>query len=90
VDEPFQEQTETIDVSALGGLLPITVEVTKSQKLLLTNIETNQDLACRVARLVRTEEGRILAGVEFLQPSEGFWGKYLPPTDRGTVAGTRS
>ncbi len=78
--EPFQEQSETIDVSANGGLMPVTVEVIKSQKLLLTNLLTNQELPCRVARLVRTVEGKTLAGVEFLHPSAGFWGEYLPST----------
>lgn len=87
-EEPFQEQTETIDVSAHGGLMPVTAEVMKSQKLLLTNLLTNEELACRVARVVRTREGKTLAGLEFLQPSEGFWGEHLPatgspPADRG-------
>lgn len=89
-DEPFQEQTETIDVSAHGGLMPITVEVMKSQKLLLTNLMTNEELACRVARVVRTGEGKTLAGLEFLQPSEGFWGEYLLPTRDGAISPVRS
>jgi hypothetical protein len=83
-NEPFQEQTETIDVSTHGGLMPVTVEVMKSQKLLLTNLLTNEELACRVARVVRTPEGKTLAGLEFLQPSEGFWGEYLPTAGSGT------
>lgn len=89
-NEPFQEQTETIDVSTHGGLMPITVEVMKSQKLLLTNLLTNEELACRVARVVRTREGKILAGLEFLQPSEGFWGEYMPTTNGGAVVRVRS
>lgn len=88
-NEPFQEHTETIDVSANGGLMPITVEVMKSQKLLLTNLLTNQELACRVARVVRTREGRTLAGIEFLQPAAGFWGEYLPATTGEAAARAR-
>lgn len=88
--EPFQEQAETIDVSAHGGLVPITVEVKESQKLLLTNLLTNEDRPCRVARLVQTREGKTLAGLEFLQPSEGFWGEHRPAGDSGTVRRTRS
>jgi len=76
-DEPFQEHTETIDVSAHGGLVPISAEVTCAQKLLLTNLQTNEELACRVARVVRTQQGKILAGLEFLQPSPRFWGESL-------------
>ena len=73
-DEPFQEQTQTIDVSSHGGLFPVSAAVVPSQKLILTNLETNDDLACRVARLIRTDEGTTLAAVEFLQPSLRFWG----------------
>ena len=73
-DEPFQEETQTIDVSSHGGLFPISAPVVPSQKLVLTNLETNDDLACRVARLIRTEQGTTLAAVEFLQPSLRFWG----------------
>ena len=73
-DEPFQEHTQTIDVSSHGGLFPVTTAVVPSQKLILTNLETNDDLACRVARLIRTEQGETLAAVEFLQPSLRFWG----------------
>jgi hypothetical protein len=89
-DEPFQEQTETIDVSARGGLVPITVEVLKSQKLLLTNLQTNEDLACRVARVVRTRDGKTLAGLEFLQPSERFWGEHLSAESGSSPARIRS
>jgi hypothetical protein len=73
-DEPFQEHAETINVSMRGGLVPVTAEVTHAQKLILTNLQTNEELACRVARLVRTDEGKLLAGLEFLQPSPRFWG----------------
>ncbi|HSY59030.1 MAG TPA: hypothetical protein VK795_05675 [Terriglobales bacterium] len=73
-DEPFQEHTQTIDVSSHGGLFPISAAVVRSQKLILTNLETEDELACRVARLVQTKDGKTLAGVEFLQPSLRFWG----------------
>ena len=71
--EPFSENTETINVSACGGLVPISARVVRSQKLILTNLQTDQDLTCRVARLIRTERGQVLAGLEFLQSAPGFW-----------------
>jgi len=70
---PFSEATETINVSACGGLVPISAGVVRSQKLILTNLQTNQDLPCRVARLIRSERGQLLAGLEFLQSAPGFW-----------------
>jgi len=71
--EPFSENTETINVSACGGLVPISAGVVRAQRLILTNLQTDQDLTCRVARLIRTERGQVLAGLEFLQSAPGFW-----------------
>jgi hypothetical protein len=71
--EPFSENTETINVCTLGGLVPITAAVSYSQRLILTNLQTNEELACRVARIARAEDGRRLAGLAFLQPGPRFW-----------------
>jgi hypothetical protein len=76
-DEPFLEQRETKDVSTPGSLVPITVEVQKSQKVRLRDLLRNEDLACRVARLVRTRNGQGLAGLEYLQPLGRFCGEHL-------------
>jgi hypothetical protein len=70
---PFSENTETINVSACGGLVPISAGVVRAQKLILTNLQTDQDLTCRVARLIRSERGQVLAGLEFLHSAPGFW-----------------
>ena len=70
---PFYENTETINVSACGGLVSISAAVVRAQKLILTNLQTDQDLTCRVARLIRSERGQVLAGLEFLQSAPGFW-----------------
>jgi hypothetical protein len=85
--EPFSENTQTINVSAWGGLMPISASVVRAQKLILTNLQTDQDLTCRVARLIRSERGQVLAGLEFLQSAPGFWrsmpagsGLVLPPS----------
>ncbi len=47
--------------------------IESSQTLLVTNLQTNEDLACRVARLVKLEAGKTLVGIEFLRPSPRFW-----------------
>lgn len=72
--EPFTENTETINVSAAGGLVPVRSRLNPSQDLILTNLQTNQELKCRVARLMRGKNGTILAGLEFLQHAPSFWG----------------
>jgi hypothetical protein len=71
--EPFSENAETIDVCALGGLVPIAARVRRSQRLMLTNLQTNEELLCRVARVATTEGGRKLAGLAFLQRGPRFW-----------------
>jgi hypothetical protein len=78
---PFSENTETINVSACGGLVPICAGVVRAQKLILTNLQTDQDLACRVARLIRSERGQVLAGLEFLHSAPGFWRSSPYPLD---------
>jgi hypothetical protein len=80
--EPFHVNTETIDVSGYGGLVTVSAGITSSQTLILTNARTNQDLACRVARLVPTGRGQMLAGLEFLRHSPRFW-------DSASTADTR-
>jgi hypothetical protein len=72
-DEPFAENTQTVDVSSGGGLVSITARVAPSQKLIVTNLQTDEDLACRVVRLIPDENGRCLVGLQFLEPSPRFW-----------------
>ena len=72
-DEPFSENTETLNVSATGGLISLSGTVIPAQELILTNLQTNEDLTCRVARSTGAEDGKILVGLDFLQASPKFW-----------------
>lgn len=71
--EPFAENTKTINVSARGGLVALSARVFPAQKLIVTNLQTGQDLLCRVARVQRAKGGQTLIGLEFLEPSPLFW-----------------
>jgi hypothetical protein len=71
--EPFAEQTETANISAQGGLVALSVDLSPSQTLLVTNLQTNEDVACRVARMAKSKAGKTLVGVEFLQSCPHFW-----------------
>ena len=70
---PFSENATTLNVSAVGGLIPLAADVVVSQELILSNLQTNEDLTCRVARRTRTFDGKTLVAVDFLQPSPNFW-----------------
>ncbi len=72
-DEPFVENTETLNVSEVGGLIPISARVAQSQELILTNLRTDKDIPCRIARLTKRANGELLAGLDFLQGSPDFW-----------------
>jgi hypothetical protein len=84
-DEPFSENTETLNICSTGGLIRLSAKVTPSQELILTNLETDQDLRCRVARSVATDDGKTLAGLDFLQDSPGFWQIHPVPDSRPTA-----
>jgi hypothetical protein len=71
--EPFAEHAVTLNVSATGGLLALSADVAPSQKLLMANEQTDEELRCRVARVVKTEGGKTLVGFEFLSPHPNFW-----------------
>jgi hypothetical protein len=72
-NEPFQEATETINVSGRGGLITISTRISPAQKLIITNLRTDEDQPCRVARLIQGPDGGTFAGLEFLQPAPQFW-----------------
>jgi hypothetical protein len=72
-DEPFAENTESINVSTRGGLVAISAEIGCWQKVILTNLQTDEDLECRVVRLIRSGAGQILAGLEFPDVEPRFW-----------------
>jgi hypothetical protein len=46
--EPFHEEAHTLNVSAMGALLLLSVPVRKGTKLLLTNQLTQKEQDCRV------------------------------------------
>ena len=73
------EQAETTSVSPQGGLLELSGAVLKrSHPILLTNLHTNEELACRVARVIKTETGKTLVGLEFAALTEFLVGGFQP------------
>ena len=72
-DEPFAEHAITLNVSATGGLLTLDAEVAPAQKLLLANEQTDEELPCRIARIVKIDGGKTLVGVAFLRARPRFW-----------------
>jgi hypothetical protein len=78
---PFSEYTQTIAVNANGCLVELEVRVVKEQPLLVTNLKTNEEMACQVVTLGNVVNGKTEVGLRFSQPSPRFWGIGFPPED---------
>jgi hypothetical protein len=72
--EPFHQETNSLQVNAGGGLLRLDAPVRCGQKLLLTNRITNQEQECFVVGLEkRPRHSDLRVGVAFEKPSLEFW-----------------
>ena len=72
-NEPFAEHAVTLNVSSTGGFVALDAEVSPAEKLLMANEQTDEELPCRIARIIKTQGGKTLVGFEFLSPSPRFW-----------------
>jgi hypothetical protein len=77
----FSEDTETVVVNAHGGLFFLHESVKVHANIVLTNLATKEEQACRVVTLGDSSDRGIRVGIEFLSPSPGFWGVEFPPDD---------
>ena len=78
---PFKEITQTVEVNANGCLVELATPVVKEQPLLLTNLKTDEEIACNVVTLGNIVNGKTEVGLRFAQPSPRFWGIGFPPED---------
>jgi hypothetical protein len=78
---PFKEITQTVAVNANGCLVALATPVVKEQPLLLTNMKTDEEMACNVVTLGNIVNGKTQVGLRFAQPSPRFWGIGFPPED---------
>ena len=77
--EPFHEEAHTLNVSATGALLLLSVPVRKGQTLLLTNRMTEQEQDCRVVFLGKKRSRTVEAGVAFIDSNPDFWQLHSSP-----------
>jgi hypothetical protein len=70
----FREASETIVISAHGGLLYLNREVDLDALLVLTNPFTQEEQECRIVYLGDNSGKGRRVGLEFLTPAPQFWG----------------
>jgi PilZ domain len=76
---PFEEETQTLAVSAHGALISVSTKVKKGQRLALLNVQTKAALECVVAHIRQGDPLQV--GVEFTLPNPTFWRVAFPPKD---------
>ena len=77
----FEEETHTRAISAHGGLILVSTQVYRGQRLTLWNVQTKAALECVVAHIDRDQGGHPQVGVEFTLPNPIFWHVAFPPKD---------
>jgi PilZ domain-containing protein len=75
----FEEETQTLAVSAHGALILFSTRVNKGQRLTLSNVQTKAALECVVAHIRQGHDFQV--GVEFMLPTPTFWHVAFPPRD---------
>ena len=71
--------TETLEVSAKGGVVELAAPIAREHPFLLIYMATGSAASCRVASLQIAPSGRAQVGIQFILPSPGFWGVEFPP-----------
>jgi hypothetical protein len=79
----------TLVVNAHGGLLEMSLKLSKGQKMLLANPVTGVEESCRVVDVKSTGDGTFAVTFEFDKPSPRFWPISFPPRDWDLVAAQR-
>jgi len=79
--QSFEEATQTISVSAHGGLLRVAAKLVRGQAVSIVNAKTAEELPCTVTSLGQKENGKTEVGVEFTEASSFFWRIAFPPED---------
>src|SRR6267143_237488 len=76
---PFEEETHTRAISAHGGLILVSTQLYRGQRLTLLNVQTKAALECVVAHIARDQSGHPQVGLEFMLPNPIFWHVAFPP-----------
>jgi hypothetical protein len=77
----FEEETQTVAISAHGALILVSTQVHRGQRLTLSNVQTKAALECVVAHIAKYQSSQTQVGVEFMLPNPIFWHVAFPPKD---------
>jgi hypothetical protein len=73
-DSPFHDITQTLLISAHGGLVPLGAPVRAGQPILLVNCKTQAEEKCRVVYVESESGDRRNVAIAFARRANSFWG----------------
>lgn len=79
--QAFEEEAQTISVSAHGCMVRVATPLTRAQEIAIVNTKTAEELPCTVTFLGQKDSGKTEVGVEFAEASPLFWRIAFPPED---------
>ena len=72
-NQPFHEETYTVNATAAGSLMLLEASVVEGQRLWLVNLSNQDERECRVVLLGKLLPGKREVAVQFLRPAPEFW-----------------
>jgi hypothetical protein len=72
-NNPFHEETDTINADEGGCLMLLEASVVKGQRLFVVNTANQDERECRVLRVGKLLRGKRRVAVEFLRSAPEFW-----------------
>jgi hypothetical protein len=75
------EVTRTVTVNAHGARVVLGLKVSIGQLLTLRHSGTGEEVSCRVVYISPHQAEKREVGVDFINPSPGFWRISFPPPD---------
>jgi hypothetical protein len=79
--QPFEEEAQTISVSAHGCMVRVATPLARNQEIAIVNIKTAEELPSTVTFIGQKDNAKTEVGVEFAEPSPLFWRIAFPPED---------
>lgn len=79
--DSFEEDSATETVSAHGCMIRLAAAVKREEKVILTNLRSEETIECRVASIGQTVGSKRQVGLEFSRPGGSFWHIAFPPED---------
>lgn len=77
----FNEETETLAISAHGALVLLETRLTSGSKIQMQHKKTSEEQDCHVVFLGPVRGNKAEIGLEFATPRPQFWRVAFPPED---------